>query len=447
MGRESRPTSWGGTAPTVNEEGGETSGVPTSQTSIRALVDRLAPGWQPAQNVAAAHELAELAQSRQARRRLVKAGAVQPLVALLARHNNSLLEPACACLSVLAQDDEGRRLMISAGAARPLVLALRSTRSAVLREASGALWNMTHKNDEGVQAICTARAIPALVDQLRSADEHVLINVLSTLANIATTPSGRTSVGGGNLGTVPAATRVLRSGGAGSRKAAARLLANLTHGPNSRTKTAATQINQAGGVPVLVQMLGGGDESGRDEAVECLGNLAKDTKLKSTIVQAFSTESGDNALAAASRSRVSAVQKAANGPRSRTSVEAGPSWRPRTAVSRRQRLGLDPPPRLGETTSVGMRGAHKVGQRSGRPGKDQGCRDFGLSENVQAAGAWKEQITKEEMPVSDLLSCVARCRVGQRSATRQPRPWSHHMPDTSGTWGHVTTTTNKEDTM
>ena len=205
--RESGPTAWGGTARTVNEEGEETSRLPASQASIRALVDRLAPGWQPAQNVAAAHELAELAQSRQARRRVVKAGAVQPLVALLARHNNSLLEPACACLSVLAQDDEGRRLMISAGAARPLVLALRSTRSAVLREASGALWNMSHKNDEGVQAICTARAIPALVEQLRSADEHVLINALSTLANIAATPSGRTSVGGGNLGAVPAATR------------------------------------------------------------------------------------------------------------------------------------------------------------------------------------------------------------------------------------------------
>ena len=437
--RESGPTAWGGTARTVNEEGEETSTLPASQASIRALVDRLAPGWQPAQNVAAAHELAELAQSRQARRRVVKAGAVQPLVALLARHNSSLLEPACACLSVLAQDDEGRRLMISAGAARPLVLALRSTRSAVLREASGALWNMSHKNDEGVQAICTARAIPALVEQLRSADEHVLINALSTLANIAATPSGRTSVGGGNLGAVPAATRVLRSGGAGSRKAAARLLANLTHGPKSRTKTAATQISQAGGVPALVQMLGGGDESGRDEAVECLGNLAKDTELKSTIVHAFGTESGKNALAAASRLRGSAVQKAANGPRSRTSVEAGPSWRPRTAVSRRQRLGLDPPPRLGESTPVGKRG--------GGAGKTQGCRDFGLSENVQAAGAWKEQITKEEMPVPELLSCVARCRVGHRSATRQPRPWSHHMPDTSGNWGHVTTLTDKEDTM
>ena len=158
---------------------------------------------------------------------------------MLARHNDSLLEPACACLSVLAQDDEGRRLMISTGAARPLVLALRSTRSAVLREASGALWNMTHKNDAGAQAIITARGIPALVEQLSSADEHLLINALSTLANIATTPSGRASVGAPNLGAVPAATRVVHSGGAASRRAAARLLANLTHGPKSVSNTAA----------------------------------------------------------------------------------------------------------------------------------------------------------------------------------------------------------------
>jgi hypothetical protein len=441
--KESGQRTWQSSAPAADadDDAGMAGGLATGEASIRALVDRLAPGWQAAQNVAAAYELAELAKERRARRRVVKAGAVPQLIALLARQNDSLLEPTCACLSVLAQDDEGRRLVISAGAARPLVQALRSSRSAVLREATGTLWNMTHKNDAGVQAICAARAVPALVQQLRSADEHVLINVLSTLANIATTASGRTSVGGANVGAVSAATDVLRTGGAGSRKAAAKLLAHLTHGPKSSANTAVAQINKAGGVPALVQMLGGDDESGRDEAVACLGNLSKDVKLKSSIVQAFGTPSGGNALAVASKSRGGggSVRKAANAPRSRTSVEASPNWHPRTAPSRRQRLGLDPPPRQGGGTRSGPRLQPK--SRGG------GARDFQLSENVQAAGAWKEQITKEEMPVPELLSCVARCRVGERHASRQPRPWSHYMADTSGSWGHVTATADKNDTM
>ena len=393
--------------------------------SVRALVDRLAPGWQAAQNVAAAYELAELAKNARTRRRVVKAGAVPRLVALVGRQNDSLLEPSCACLSVLAQDNEGRRLIISSGAARPLVLALRSSRSAVLREATGTLWSMTHKNDAGVQAILQARSIPAMVRLLSSADEHVLINVLRALANVATTASGRTAVGGANVGAVAAATNVLRTGGAGSRKAAAHLLAHLTHGPQSSSNTSAGQISKAGAVPALVAMLAGGDESGRDDAVACLGNLSKDTKLKSTIVQAFGTPSGGSALAAATRSR-SSFSKAASGPRGRTSVEGGPSWHPRKAPSRRQRLGLDPSPGRGNVAAV---------RRPGPRERSKGARNFELDQDVHMAGAWKEQVAREDMPVSDLLGCVARCRIGERTATRQPRPWSQHMPDTSGSWG------------
>ena len=115
-------------------------------------------------------------------------------------------------------------------------------------------------------------------------------------------------------------------------------------------------------------------------------------------------------------------------------MEAGPAWHPRTAVSRRQRLGLEPRRGGAIDYATGRRAAtagrdHPPAAKSGR------YRDFKLSENVQAAGAWREQIEKEKMPVVDLLACVARCRVGERSATRQPRPWSQYMPDTSGTWG------------
>ena len=96
-------------------------------------------------------------------------------------------------------------------------------------------------------------------------------------------------------------------------------------------------------------------------------------------------------------------------------MEAGPAWHPRTAVSRRQRLGLDP--RRGDAThsATGRRTATAARDHPTARAKSGRCREFKLSENVQAAGAWREQIEKEEMPVGELLACVARCRVPEHS--------------------------------
>ena len=371
------------------------------------------------------HELTELARSQSGARKVVRAGAVQRLVALLTRQNESLLEPSCACLSHLAKDGEGRGIIVSSGAARPLVLALRSTRSAVLREATGVLWNMTHKSEQGVAAICAARAIPSLVQQLGSADEHVLINVLNTLANVATTASGRAKVGGPQVGAVAAACKVLRTGGAGSRTAAAKLMAHLTHGPKSGANTAASQLVAARGVAALVSLLSAGGDA-REHAAAALGNLARDAKYKNQIGDAL----GVGGPGGGGRGK-SAVARAAASPRSRTVVESGPRWAPRKPPSRRQRLGLEPR----RATAAAQEPAIPAAQRR----RSGGTRDMSLSQSVTRLGAWKELCRQETIPQEQLQGHAARCRVGERVATRQPRPWSMYMGDTSGSWGHVTT--------
>ena len=96
-------------------------------------------------------------------------------------------------------------------------------------------------------------------------------------------------------------------------------------------------------------------------------------------------------------------------------MEAGPAWHPRTAVSRRQRLGLDPRRGDAARSATGRRTATAARDHPTARAKSGRCREFKLSENVQAAGAWREHIEKEEMPVGDLLACVARCRVPEHS--------------------------------
>ena len=54
------------------------------------------------------------------------------------------------------------------------------------------------------------------------------------------------------------------------------------------------------------------------------------------------------------------------------------------------------------------------------------------------SGYWKEMVRKETLSVSQLHASRGRCLRGGKVATRQPKPWSAYMPDTSGTAGHTT---------
>eukprot|EP01044_Picomonas_judraskeda_P015715 COSAG03_NODE_2680_length_2529_cov_2.400412_2_plen_137_part_00 len=98
-------------------------------------------------------------------------------------------------------------------------------------------------------------------------------------------------------------------------------------------------------------------------------------------------------------------------------MEAGPAWHPRTAVSRRQRLGLDPRRGDAARSATGRRTAtaardHPTARAKSADSSSrwppaaaqlqvlafqqqpffQYCREFKLSENVQAAGAWREHM-------------------------------------------------------
>lgn len=425
-------------------------GGSSSAPSMRALIERLAPGWRAAENAAAAMELAQLCRASGAtRRQAVQMGAVKGLVGLLvaaaresqqsggSQSSSLLLEPVCACLSNLAQDAEGRRVINAAGAARPLVVAVRSSpRSSVVREASGALWNLSHKAvGDGVQQQLAAKAVPALVALLARADETVVVHALSALANIAADPSGRRVVGARSSGAVPAAAALLHGSGAPRVAAlAAKLLAHASHGPrDAHTLAVAAQLSAANAVPGLVSLLNG---AARDHAAACLGSLAGEGKLRKDIAGEIQKHSGGG---------VGGAQRAfghlAASPRARTRVTKGPSWHPRrtgrggapsSASSRTRRggggagvLGLDDP-----------RGAAAGGRGGAKEAASARSRGW-FSSSVELSGYWKERLAKEDMSSAQLRQCVARCRVGGKEATRQPRPWSQHMPDTSGTWGHV----------
>ena len=411
-----------------------------SDASIRSLIDRLAPGWLASENTAAATELARLCGGTAARQRILKLNPVPTLVGMLARQNESVLEPCCSCLYKLAQEDSGRRIINAAGAVRPLVQALGSRRSAVVREACGALWNLGHRSEEGLKCMLSAKAVPALVRLLSQNDEQTILRSLGALANIATCAAGRQAIGAPASGAISAAVPLMHLGRGGNGgavcRAAVRLLAHLTNGPRDRTSiNIAGQLATAKAVPILVGLLA--TTTCRDDAASCLGNLGKEGKLKRHIIEAVAADEKKGGGA------VSAAARLAMKPRNRSSVSRGPSWHPRAAPANGQRSShLTNRP---TTAPGGGRTAEKATRRLA-DGSIERPRSL-LTSSVEMSGYWRERLAKEDMSAAELNQSVSHCRIGGRVASRQPRPWSIHMPDTSGSWGHVSTEGVAIDTL
>lgn len=233
---------------------------------------------------AAAAVLGNLA-SNNARYRatVAKAGAIRPLIEILKRDKLGARVVAARALWALATASvENQVAMAEAGAVEPLVGMLRDHVARVRVAAAAALCGLAVDHPENQVAIARAGAIPPLVGLLRETAEGARVAAAAALRNLAiANPENQASLV--QAGVIKPLVELLRDYTAGAQEDAAFMLANLaSNNPNHQT-----WIARAGAIPPLVELLGSGVPEVQEAASLVLRNLAGDNKRNSmSIVQA-----------------------------------------------------------------------------------------------------------------------------------------------------------------
>lgn len=200
------------------------------------------------------------------RARIVKLGALAPLVRMLTSTSSERCEAAAYCLSTLVYDD-GRhsREIVDAGAIPPLVHLLSSSGG----PCEAAVCCLRNLALGGVEAdIVAAGAVPRLVRLLTGSTPTALHNTLVCLVALADhSDEHRSAIVA--AGAVPVLVRLLTGSTPVDADEAARCLATLAAGRSEHRSA----IIAAGAIPVLVRLLISGAHDEVHYAAECLANL------------------------------------------------------------------------------------------------------------------------------------------------------------------------------
>ncbi|XP_052149516.1 U-box domain-containing protein 4-like [Oryza glaberrima] len=250
--------------------------------AIAALVEELE---SPASSLddlrRAAMELRLLAKhSPDNRLRIVAAGALPPLVALLSRPDPLLQEHGVTALLNLSLRKDNRGAVVDAGAVGPLVRALRSAASPAAREnAACALLRLAQLDGSAAAAIGRAGAVPVLVSLLESGGargKKDAATALYALCSGAPEENGPRAV---EAGAVRALLELMGEPERGMVEKAAYVLHALVGTAEGRAAAVAE-----GGVPVLVEMVEGGTPRHKEMATLCLLHVCEDSAAYRTMV-------------------------------------------------------------------------------------------------------------------------------------------------------------------
>eukprot|EP00931_Biecheleriopsis_adriatica_P086685 TRINITY_DN61299_c0_g1_i1.p1 TRINITY_DN61299_c0_g1~~TRINITY_DN61299_c0_g1_i1.p1 ORF type:complete len:793 (+),score=180.63 TRINITY_DN61299_c0_g1_i1:143-2521(+) len=206
---------------------------------------------------------------------ILQAGAVLPLVEVLADTSSSpsLQEVAAALLGILAAEgDAAQSTLLRAGAVVPLVRLLKRDVPAPTRAAASALRNLAANNNRGQLAMAQAGAIAPLINLLSHSDPGIQAQAAAALGNMAGDSSENhydKQVTIARAGAVAPLLRLLDGGTAEVREGGAGALRMLATN-NVENQVA---IAQSGAITPLVQLLQDESPTVREEASAALGNL------------------------------------------------------------------------------------------------------------------------------------------------------------------------------
>ena len=214
---------------------------------------------------------------------MVKAGAIGPLVGLVAQGTDGgQIHAASTLASIAAGQRENQMQVVKAGAITPLVVLLRSGSEKAQMHAAHALASLSEDHDHQ-KPIIKAGAINPLVRLVRVGIDDAKVHASSAIANLADqNPEAQAAIFAG--GATPLLLQMLHSGK--SQTSAANALAKLlSPAPNDVTPIYAAsapanvEVQEAvwkeGGIAPLLALLNGVNIAAQVNAAAALANLAR----------------------------------------------------------------------------------------------------------------------------------------------------------------------------
>ncbi|KAI7755493.1 hypothetical protein M8C21_031667 [Ambrosia artemisiifolia] len=213
--------------------------------------------------------------------RIVDAGALPHLVALLKRHKNDqncravngAIRKAADAITNLAHENGNIKTLVRVeGGIPPLVELLQSADIKVQRAAAGALRTLAFKNDENKTQIVGCNALPTLVLMLQSEDVGIHYEAVGVIGNLVhSSPNIKKEVL--LAGALQPVIELLSSTCSESQREAALLLGQFA----AADTDCKVHIVQRGAVGPLIEMLQSSEAQLKEMSAFALGRLAQDT--------------------------------------------------------------------------------------------------------------------------------------------------------------------------
>ncbi|CAL1374222.1 unnamed protein product [Linum trigynum] len=235
------------------------------QTTIAALLEKLANG-NPEQQRAAAGELRLLAK-RNADNRvcIAEAGAIPLLVELLSSPDARTQEHAVTALLNLSINDANKGMIVNAGAIPDIVDVLKSGSMEARENAAATLFSLSVV-DENKVAIGAAGAIPALINLLCEGSPRGKKDAATAIFNLSIYQGNKARAV--RAGIVPPLMRLLKDAGCGMVDEALAILAVLASHQEGKVA-----IGLADPIPALMEVIRTGSPRNRENAAAVMWSL------------------------------------------------------------------------------------------------------------------------------------------------------------------------------
>ncbi|KAJ7296244.1 hypothetical protein O6H91_10G051100 [Diphasiastrum complanatum] len=193
------------------------------------------------------------------------AGAIKPLVALLASADPKTQENAVTALLNLSLNDNNKSEIAASGAIEPLVTVLQVGSTEAKENAAATLFSLSVM-DENKVLVGASDAIPPLVQLLINGTPRGKKDAATALFNLSIFHENKARIV--RAGAVKPLVELMTEPAAGMVDKAVAVLANLATIPEGRVS-----IGEEGGIPALVEVVEAGSQRGKENAAAALLHL------------------------------------------------------------------------------------------------------------------------------------------------------------------------------
>jgi len=225
----------------------------------------------------AAMEIRLIAKNKPENRvKIVKAGAVKPLISLISSADPQLQEYGVTAILNLSLCDENKEIIAFSGAIKPLVRALRLGTPTAKENSACALLRLSQV-DENKSAIGRSGAIPLLVNLLESGGFRAKKDASTALYSLCSVKENK--IRAVHAGIMKPLVELMADFGSNMVDKSAYVLSLLVSVTDARTA-----LVEEGGIPVLVEIVEVGSQRQKEIAVAILLQVCEDSVVYRTMV-------------------------------------------------------------------------------------------------------------------------------------------------------------------